>query len=294
MSDITTTRKDPALVALSGLAYQLLLVAYPARFRGEYGPHMVQAFRDCCLRALRQGGPPGILRLWSLTLADWLKSVIDQHLVKGVNMSKARFIHISSWALILGAVALLLASAAAAAVSEASSQYDARYRSTDPLFQTIQGFLFPTAVVLITVGLAGLYALYGDVSGNLGRFGLILGVLGGAVTFAIMMGLFIAESGDFLWLAMMFSIATMFSGLVLFGVDALRSRPLPRGNYLPVLAGVGFPIVVITSFIYETITGHGLEMNDLITLAIFLVTALALLALGQILRGEQVGEPLAV
>ncbi len=294
MRDISTTRKDPTLVVLSSIAYRLLLFAYPARFRGEFGPHMAQAFRDCCLRALHQGGPPGILHLWSLTLVDWLKSVIEQHLLRGVTMSKARFVRISGWALIFGAAALLLGTAAAAAVSPASSQYDARYRPTDPLFQTMQGFLFPTAVVLITVGIAGLYARYGRETSKLGRLGLILGVVGGVGTFAIMLSLFIAANGEPLWLAMMLTIGIMFSGLVLFGVDALRNRTLPRGNYLPVVAGMGFPVVVITSLVYEAITGRWLEMSDLIATAIYLVTALGLLALGQILRGEPVEESLAV
>jgi hypothetical protein len=294
MSDLITTRKDPILVALSSLAYRLLLVAYPAPFRSEYAPHMAQAFRDCCLRALRQDGPPGMLRLWSLTLVDWLTSVIEQHLVKGAHMSKARFIRISGWALILGAAALLLATIAATAVSPATSQYDARYRSTDPFFQTVQAFLFPTAVVLITAGIAGLYARYGNRSGKLGRLGLILGVVGGGVTFLLMVGMFTNTENEALWLGMLFSIATMFGGLVMFGVATIRSRTLPRGNYLPVAAGLGFPIVVITSLVYETITGRWLEMNDLLTASIFLVTALALLGLGQILRSEQVEEAVAI
>ena len=293
MSDISTTRKDPGLVALSNATFHLLLFAYPARFRREYGPHMAQAFRDCCLRALRQAGLPGMLSLWSLTLVDWLKSVTEQHLLKGVYMSKARFIRISGWALILGAAALLLATAAVAAVSPASSQYDARYRSTDPFFQTVQAILFPTAVVLITIGLAGLYTRYGAESGRLGRLGLILGVLSGVGTFAIMMALFITDNGDLLWPAMMITIATMFGGLALFGIDALRCNVLPRGNYLPVMAGIGFPVVVITSLSYEAITGRWLEMNDILTVAIFLVTGLGLLRLGQILRGETVEAPVS-
>jgi hypothetical protein len=292
MSEGTTTRNDPGLVALSAAAYRLLLLAYPARFRGEYGTHMAQAFRDCCLRAMRLDGPPGMLRLWSLTLADWLKSVIEQHLLKGVHMSKARFIRISGWALILGAAALLLATVAAAAVSPASSQYDARYRPTDSFFQAVQGILFPTAVVLITVGLAGLYVRYSAESGRLGRLGLTLGILGGVATFALMLSLFMSENGNPLWSAMMLSIAVMFGGLALFGIDTLGSRVLPRRGYLPILAGFGFPTVVITSLVYEAITGRSLEMSDIITAAIFLVTALALLALGQILRSEVVEAPI--
>ncbi|OGO37120.1 MAG: hypothetical protein A2W35_07275 [Chloroflexi bacterium RBG_16_57_11] len=208
-------------------------------------------------------------------------------------MSKARFTRISGWALILGAAALLLATAAATSVSPASSQYDARYRPTDPFFQTMQMILFPIAVVLVTVGIAGLYVRFSVESGKVGRLGLILGVLGGIATFAAMFGLFITiDNGDPLWMVMMFAIAVMFGGLVLFGVDTLRRRVLPRGNYLPVLAGIGFPAIVVTSLVYEATTGRGLEMSDILTIAIFLVTAIGLLALGQILRGEGAEQPL--
>jgi hypothetical protein len=61
---------DPALVTFSALTYRLLLMFYPTRFRREYGPHMAQVFRDCCLKTYRQYGPPGMLSLWALTLFD--------------------------------------------------------------------------------------------------------------------------------------------------------------------------------------------------------------------------------
>jgi hypothetical protein len=252
---------------------------------------MAQAFRDCCLRSLRQSGPPGMLALWSLTLLDWLKSVVEQHLLKGVHMSKARFIRVSAWALIFGALALLLASFAAAATSDASSQNDFRYRPTDPIFQLIQAFLFPTAVVLITVGMAGLYARYRDDAGRLGRLGLILGMLGGPATFAAMFGIFLIQL-DVMWNLMMYSLAVMFGGLAVFGLDTLRSRALPRGNYLPLLAGISFPVLVIVSMVYEAVTGGWLEINDLLTAAMFVTTSLSLLALGQILRRVSLEAPL--
>jgi hypothetical protein len=232
-----------------------------------------------------------MLALWSLTLLDWLKSVVEQHLLKGVHMSKARFIRISGWALILGAAALFLGAAAAAATSDASSQYDFRYRPTDPIFQTVQLILFPSAVLLITLGIAGLYARYSAETGRLGRLGLILGVLGGVATFAAMLSLFIL-SLEPLWIVMMYSLAAMFGGLVLFGLDALRTRALPRGNYLPLLAGFSFPAFVITSQLYEAATGGWLEIGDLLNTAMFVITALGLLGLGQILRRESLEAPL--
>jgi hypothetical protein len=50
-------RAELPIMAFSLKAYQVLLATYPAKFRQEYGSHMVQVFRDCCLRAIRQSGP---------------------------------------------------------------------------------------------------------------------------------------------------------------------------------------------------------------------------------------------
>ena len=206
-------------------------------------------------------------------------------------MSKARFIRISGWALILGAASLLLGIFASSAVSEASSQYDARYRSTDPFFEMVSTFLFPSAVVLITVGMAGLYARYAKESLRLGRGGLILGVMGGVAGFAAMLGVFIFNIEP-LWIVMMYCLAAMFGGLVLFGVDTLRNQALTHRAYLPILGGIGFPSFIIVSGIYEAATGNWLEISDLVTLTIFGITSVALLGLGQILRGETIEEAL--
>ena len=48
---------DPSPVAFSISLYGMLLAAYPSGFRHEYGMHMAQVFRDCCLRSLPPGWP---------------------------------------------------------------------------------------------------------------------------------------------------------------------------------------------------------------------------------------------
>jgi hypothetical protein len=118
---------------------------------------MAQTFRDCCLRLFHDAGPAGLLRLWSLTLSDWLTFIIEQHLLEGVT---------------------------------------------------------------------------------------------------------------------------------------LRSRVLPYGNYLPILAGVGFPSIAIASLSYEAVNGRTLAFSDLLTSAIFLLTAIGLLALGRILHLASLEPPI--
>ena len=71
-------RVELPIVAFSVKLYQALLVAYPTKFQQEYGLHMVQAFQDCCLRAVRQGGMNGMVRLWVITFVDFIQSVISE------------------------------------------------------------------------------------------------------------------------------------------------------------------------------------------------------------------------
>ena len=44
----------PRSLILSTRLYQALLAVYPSEFRQAYGGPMLQVFRDCCQRALRE------------------------------------------------------------------------------------------------------------------------------------------------------------------------------------------------------------------------------------------------
>ena len=66
------------VVVLSVKVYRALLVAYPTAFQQEYGPHMIEVFRDCCLRAFKQNGRKGIVKLWGITLLDFIESLVTE------------------------------------------------------------------------------------------------------------------------------------------------------------------------------------------------------------------------
>ncbi len=55
---------------VSERVYQTLLLAYPKRFRREYGTQMAQTFRDLFREERRQGGAGRLVRLWVRTLLD--------------------------------------------------------------------------------------------------------------------------------------------------------------------------------------------------------------------------------
>ena len=54
-------RTAAPMVEFSVGIYRLLLHAYPARFRRDYGPEMTGVFLDSCLRTLREGGAAGMI-----------------------------------------------------------------------------------------------------------------------------------------------------------------------------------------------------------------------------------------
>lgn len=59
--------------------YALILKAYPAKFRREYGPHMAQVFRDC-RRAAESGKRPVVLiHFWLVMLLDLVTTAPQEH-----------------------------------------------------------------------------------------------------------------------------------------------------------------------------------------------------------------------
>lgn len=67
------------VLSASERVYALLLFLYPRAYRREYGPPMMQAYRDLCRNAVRQRGTPSLGALWLRLLADLLTTVIGQH-----------------------------------------------------------------------------------------------------------------------------------------------------------------------------------------------------------------------
>jgi hypothetical protein len=50
---------DALAVRLSVRIYELFLNIYPKSFQREYGPHMLQVFRDCSIRSFEREGSTG-------------------------------------------------------------------------------------------------------------------------------------------------------------------------------------------------------------------------------------------
>jgi hypothetical protein len=72
---------DSKGVTVSVKIYERLLAAYPANFRREYGPAMLQLFRDQCRDAWSAGRRGGLAGLWLRVLLDWAKTSVVEHLL---------------------------------------------------------------------------------------------------------------------------------------------------------------------------------------------------------------------
>jgi hypothetical protein len=67
-------------LVLAERLYRTLLFVYPETHRREYGPLMVQLFRDLCRDFYRQRGFAGLVQLWIRVLTDTAVAAPTEHL----------------------------------------------------------------------------------------------------------------------------------------------------------------------------------------------------------------------
>ena len=272
---------DLPLVTFSVRVYQLLLIAYPNQFRQEYGSHMMHVFQDACLRAVRQGGTNGMLKFWALTLLDLVQSVISEHSQKEVGMKKEmkpEDIRRAGWALIFGGISLVLSIVVA-------------------LLETSDWSVFALILLvfisqpLLVFGVLGLRNCYGEIVGSFGKNIILIGAILGPVTSVI--GFFLMEIEPF-WFVIYAGPAMLFICLTLFGVAALRTKLMPRGNGLSVIAGLSYPAIIIFHIITSVLTGDwsSSSVPGMVYIILVTIQGIALLALGYILKADVPEEKL--
>jgi len=233
------------IITVSVKVYQMLLVAYPTKFQQEYGSHMLQVFRDCCLRAFRQNGKSGMLNLWAITLFDLLRSSIEEHLQKETFMTKSKFVRLSGWSLILGAFTFFLFIMGTYLDNKVGVPFEFRHSFADFSF-LLSVWVTP---ILLGVGLLGLRTRYGNEVGAFGKNILLLGAIAGPVI--NIMGPIIIASGDWSWFLPFTGNAVLLACLSIFGISALSAKPLPQWNSLPIIAGVWYPVFIILIVIFQ-------------------------------------------
>jgi hypothetical protein len=276
---------DHPMVAFSLRVYQVFLIAYPAQFRQEYGSHMMQVFQDTCQRAVRQDGTIGMLKFWALTLLDLIQSVISEHMQKEAQMKqemKPEDIRTAGWALILGAISFVLGTLLA--IIEYSNGNWSLFAFLSLVFVSLP---------LLVFGVLGLRNRYGEKAGRFGKNILLVGTILGPIT--SILGFFVMAIEP-LWFVIYAGPALLFICLTLFGVATLRTKPMPRGNGLPVIAGLSYPAIIILYIITSVMTGDWTSSSVPGAVYIILITiqGIALLALGYILKADVPEEKIVI
>jgi len=288
---MTNKPKDNPTIVFSVKIYHVLLTAYPTKFRQEYGSHMLQVFRDCCLRAFRQSGTNGMLKLWAITLFDLLRSLIEKHLQRETYMSKSKFIRLSGWSLMLGSVAFFLFTLSALVES---NFYDPYMRLNVSVFYNTELVLgLWSSMILLAVGILGLHARYGEQVGFAGKSFLLLGAIAGPTIG--LLGVIGAVAKVIIWAEFLLYAGNtvLLACLTIFGISVLHVKPLPRWNGLPFIAGIWFP-VLLPSIMSANANGVPGSLILNIVKGTLLLQSIALLMLGYMLQANMPEEPPAI
>jgi len=269
------------IVAISVKIYRALLVAYPTKFQQEYGSHMLQVFRDCCLRTFRQSGTNGMVRLWAITLLDLIQSVISEFVQKEIEMKKemkSEAIRRAGWMLIFGTPAFILG----------------MYWETSVYDLWIFGFpLLLLSIPMLAYGAKGLQARYGEEVGSFGtnilRFGRILGPV------TSLIGFIGAWFISWTFILIYTGPAIILICLSLFGLAALLRKPFLSWKALTVFAAVWYPALFVSAQLdglirREWIT-YTFNDSDLLIMA---VPGIAMVVLGFILQSDVPEETPAI
>jgi len=150
-------------------------------------------------------------------------------------MSKPELIKSSGWFFIAGAITFITI-----------------LSNSDPI--SIPGSV--VSAILLAVGMSRLRAAYSETAGLFGRSFLLLGVLGPVlwcIVIASMLIMRVTETQvkEGLWVLLFVGPAISLLGLTLFGLAALRRKPMPRFNWLPFFAGIWYPVTYTLFSIYD-------------------------------------------
>jgi hypothetical protein len=274
-------QQSHAVLSFSDHLYRRFLRAYPAEYRQGFSEDMDQVFRDLCREIYEREGLAGFLELWLTTLFDLLKTAIEERSKEVVQMTKEKFVRLSGWALMLAGATFMLGFAIGGQETSFSDPLGGR----DAFIEYSQLVLVPLAMASFTVGMLGMRSRYGAQVGRFGRVSLLVGAVGGAIGFVAAIGLFLLVDGDGWWITWMFGMLLVLVGLLLFGIAAVRKRPLPRWNALPLITGSLFLLVPAAGLI----TGSD-ELSVPVLATIFLLIAAGFVAIGFVVQGDAVEE----
>ena len=196
-------------------------------------------------------------------------------------MSKPESIKSSVWFFIAGAFAFITI-----------------LTGSDPI--AIPGAVITT--LLLMAGMLSLRAGYGEKAGTFGKNILLLGVIGPILLVIVIAAItFMYGSGNTevwtkgLWIGLFGGPAVVLPALTLFGLAASRNKSMARMNWLPVFAGIWYPVVYffLAGYLF-THNGKFPQVYYPVFQIIFLIQFLALCALGAFLVSDATREVVTI
>jgi hypothetical protein len=279
---------DSNLVNFSVIVYGRLLVFYPRRFRDEFGAHMLQVFRDCLREACRRGGLAAVLVLWGKTLFDYLKTLLEEHLEGLTDMNRTKFIRLSGWALVIGALGWLLTFGARSLIPENyyPNPYNVLNRPIYGYVETAALVLSTPSFILMCIGIGGLYLRVSRQVNGFARLMLVLTILSGLVC-GVSLFLLLRNDSEPFWSSWLFSLLAFYLSMAVFGGEALRLRLPGRFSLLALLAGALPVLLFVTGLGIETVTGN-MNITPLMFGSVLIFSGLCLAGLGLALRSDPI------
>jgi hypothetical protein len=232
--------------------YGVLLYLYPKKFRAAYGQQMRLTFRDACRVAYSRNGVSGLLALWLPTLFDLFKSALEERARQGeIMMSKERVMALAGpLTIVVGALILV------GPISDLIQLVRPPY--TESLWEIFHFKMATVSLAVMLPAFIGTWLRYKEATGGIGRLGLILNVAGcGTFCLALsanflldVLGLLKHPTGPNY--AMAAGIVSILIGHILFGIDALRYKLLPRWNAMPLMVGLLFFLLTVPTLFVES------------------------------------------
>ena len=269
----------PPILDFSQRAFTRMLVLYPREYRQEYGPLMAQLFKDCSREAIGQHGGSALLALWASTLLDLFKTAFEEHFKELTHMSKEKFIRLGGWALMIGAIFLILI----ITVGNLETSFDDPLGGRDAWVEYLKLGVGPLCMLLLLTGTLALRSAYGQV----GRAALSVSAVAAFAAAVGALGLGLLIPGDAVsWGLFSLGAVIHFFGLGVFAVNCVQRNVMPGVNWLLVLGGFALPALTLFQIVVQQITGTDFYLGEWVSTSILGITAFSLLVVGyQLQRG---------
>lgn len=227
-------QETPPLLSLSTGFYRLLLYAYPAPFRRDFGREMAQLFRDDARDTLQRHGPVALAGLWLLTIFDLLKTALAEHVWEVFHMPLEKMERWSGPAAFFGG--LLFGGGVVWSVAIAGEEGGlAAY--------VVLLLSFALSLPLLGLGLYGLYRrlpaskrAINVLAFSVALGGLFLYTVGWLSVFVDLLVDIAATVGN-----IGFGVASL--GFAAMAIIALASRALGRWRFVPLLSAASMVVI---------------------------------------------------